>query len=385
MKIHEYQAKAIFKKHNIPVPDGEIACTATEARKVAHGLHAYPVIIKAQIHAGGRGKGGGIKLAHSLAEVEKVAQEILGMTLVTKQTGPEGRQVHKILVEAGVSIEKELYLSITQQRSTASIAIIASAAGGMDIEEVAASTPEKIITVQINPLQGLQVDQGKEVATGLQLHQELHHDFFNLLTNLYTIFTEYDCTLLEINPLALTAKGFVGLDAKIEVDDNALFRQQKIKDLKDPEEEEALEIQAAKYNLNYIKLTGNVGNMVNGAGLAMATMDLIKQAGAEPANFLDVGGGATAEMVEKGFAIILQDQNVRAVLINIFGGILRCDILALGVVEAAQKSGLKVPVIVRMEGTNVEKGKEILAQSGLNFVTVDNLREATGKIAAVVN
>jgi len=384
MKIHEYQAKSIFRKHNIPVPSGEIAHTAQEACQIASRLETYPVVLKAQIHAGGRGKGGGVKLAHTPEDVEKFAQELVGMTLVTKQTGPKGRKVNKILIEAGVAIEQELYLSFTHNRSTATIAIIASAAGGMDIEEVATTTPDKITTIHINPLLGLQKNQCHKIAAGIHLPDEHYGGFTGLLADLYTVFIQYDCTLLEINPLVITPDGMLALDAKIEVDDNALFRQPEIRDFKDPQEEDELELQAAQYNLNYIKLDGNVGNMVNGAGLAMATMDLIQQAGAEPANFLDVGGGASAEMVEKGFEIILQDDNVRGILINIFGGILRCDVLAQGVVEAAKKISINVPVIVRMEGTNVSEGKEILAQSGLNLITADSLKDAAGKVAALV-
>jgi succinyl-CoA synthetase beta subunit len=385
MKIHEYQAKELFQKYKVPVPRGGVAFAADEAVTVAKTLGGYPVVVKAQIHAGGRGKGGGVKLAQSEQEVESVAGQIIGMNLVTHQTGSQGRPVKKVLVEQGLNIAQELYLSIIPDRETAKIVIMASEAGGMDIEEVAAKTPEKIIKVSINPLQGIQAYHCREVAFGLNLAPAVIKPFTAMVRNLYRMFVDYDCSLLEINPLVITAEETViALDAKINIDDNALFRHKDILEYRDLDEEDPLEVEASKFNLNYINLDGNVGNMVNGAGLAMATMDLIKLAGAEPANFLDVGGGASAEMVENGFRIILSDPNVKGILINIFGGILRCDVLAEGVVQAAQKTGIQVPVVVRMEGTNVEEGRRILAESGLNLNTAADLKDAAAKVAEIV-
>jgi len=385
MKIHEYQAKELFKKFSVPVPDGGVAFSTSEAKGVAEKLGSFPVVVKAQIHAGGRGKGGGVKLAKSMEDVGVFADQIIGMTLVTHQTGPEGRLVKKVLVEQGLNIAKELYLSIIPDRSTAQIVVMASEAGGMDIEEVAEKTPEKIIKVYINPLQGIQAYHCREAAFGLNLPAAALKPFNAMLNSLYRLFVAYDCSLLEINPLVLTADDTVmALDAKVNFDDNALFRHKDLLEYRDIDEEDPLEIEASKFNLNYINLDGNVGNMVNGAGLAMATMDIIKLAGAEPANFLDVGGGASAEMVENGFRIILSDKNVKGILINIFGGILRCDVLAQGVVEAAKKTGISVPVVVRMEGTNVEKGRRILAESGLNLTTAVDLKDAARKVAGIV-
>ena len=385
MKIHEYQAKQLFRKYDVPVPQGGVAFTTDEAVNVAKTLGGYPVVIKAQIHAGGRGKGGGVKLAQSEQEVDSVAGQIIGMNLVTHQTGAQGRPVKKVLVEQGLNIAKELYLSIIPDRETAKIVVMVSEAGGMDIEEVAANTPEKIIKVSINPLQGIQAYHCREVAFGLNLAPAVMKPFVAMVKNLYRMFVEYDCSLLEINPLVITAEETViALDAKINFDDNALFRHKDILEYRDLDEEDPLEVEASKFNLNYINLDGNVGNMVNGAGLAMATMDLIKLAGAEPANFLDVGGGASAEMVENGFKIILSDPNVKGILINIFGGILRCDVLADGVVQAAQKTGINVPVVVRMEGTNIEEGRRILAASGLELTTASDLKDAAAKVAEIV-
>jgi len=385
MKIHEYQAKELFKKYGVPIPDGGVAFSTDEACTVSETLGGYPVVVKAQIHAGGRGKGGGVKLAASAAEVKTNADEILGMTLVTHQTGPEGRLVKKVLVEQGLNIASELYLSILPDRATAQNIIMASEAGGMDIEAVAADTPEKIIKVLVDPLTGLQAYHCREVAFGLNLPPAAMKPFFKLLTSLYRMFADYDCSLVEINPLVLTAENdVIALDAKVDVDSNALFRHKDILEYRDLDEEDPLEVEASQYNLNYINLDGNVGNMVNGAGLAMATMDIIKMAGADPANFLDVGGGASAEMVENGFRIILSDKNVKGILINIFGGILRCDVLATGVVEAAKKTNITVPVVVRMEGTNVEEGRRILAESGLNLVTAVDLKDAAEKVAQIV-
>jgi succinyl-CoA synthetase beta subunit len=385
MKIHEYQAKELFRKYDVPIPEGGVAFTAEDAEAVADGLGGYPVVVKAQIHAGGRGKGGGVKLAHSAQEAAQTADRILGMTLVTHQTGPEGRLVKKVLVEQGLQIEKELYFSIVPDRATAKIVVMVSEAGGMDIETVAEETPEKIIRVAIDPLVGIQGYHCREAAFGLRLPAAAVKPFSLLMRNLYRLFVDYDCSLVEINPLVLTAdESVIALDAKINFDANALFRHKDILDYRDLDEEDPLEVEASRYNLNYINLDGNVGNMVNGAGLAMATMDIIKLAGAEPANFLDVGGGASAEMVENGFRIILSDANVKGILINIFGGILRCDVLASGVVEAAKKTGLTVPVVVRMEGTNVEEGRRILEESGLDLITAVDMKDAAEKVAGIV-
>ena len=385
MKIHEYQAKELFKKYNIPIPEGSVAFSVAEAQSVAEKLGGYPVVVKAQIHAGGRGKGGGVKLAGSREDVAVIAGQILGMNLITHQTGPEGRLVKKVLVEQGLNIKKELYLSIIPDRGTATVVIIASEAGGMDIEAVAEKTPEKIIKVYINPLVGIQAYHCREVAYGLNLAPETIKPFTALLSRLYALFVDYDCSLLEINPLIITAdQAVIALDGKVNFDDSALFRHKDVLAYRDLDEENPLEVDASNFNLNYIALDGNVGNMVNGAGLAMATMDIIKQAGASPANFLDVGGGANAEMVENGFRIILSDKNVKGILINIFGGILRCDILAEGVVQAARKTGITVPVVVRMEGTNVEEGRRILSESGLNLTTAVDLKDAAQKVAAIV-
>jgi succinyl-CoA synthetase beta subunit len=385
MKIHEYQAKELFRRHQVPVPAGGVAFSADEARRIAEGLGGYPVVVKAQIHAGGRGKGGGVKLARSAAEAEAAAGAILGMTLVTHQTGPEGRLVRKVLVEQGLEIRKELYLSLVADRATAKVVIMASEAGGMDIEEVAAKTPEKIIKAFVDPLLGIQGFHCRQIAYGLNLEPAVLKAFVSMLQALYRLFADYDCSLVEVNPLVVTAdERVLALDAKLTFDDNGLFRHKDVLAYRDLDEEDPLEVEASRFNLNYINLEGNIGNMVNGAGLAMATMDLIKQAGAEPANFLDVGGGASAEMVENGFRIILSDPNVKGILINIFGGILRCDTLATGVVEAARKTGIKVPVVVRMEGTNVEEGRRILAESGLNLVTAADLKDAAAKVAGLV-
>jgi len=384
MKIHEYQAKSLFKRFEVPIPRGNVAFSVEEAEKVANSLGEFPVVVKAQIHAGGRGKGGGVKLAHTKEELKIVADEILGMTLVTPQTGPEGRLVKKVLVEQGLNIAKELYLSILPDRASAKIVIMASEAGGMDIEAVAEETPEKIIKV-INPLVGIQGYHSLQVAYGLNLPPAAIKPFMLLLDNLYKLFVCYDASLVEINPLVLTTDDKVlALDAKLNFDDNALFRNQELLEFRDLDEEDPLEIEASKYQLNYINLDGNVGNMVNGAGLAMATMDIIKRAGAEPANFLDVGGGADAEMVENGFRIILSDPNVKGILINIFGGILRCDVLAEGVVKAATKARIDVPVVVRMEGTNVDQGRKILNESGLSLIPAKDLADAAQKVAEIV-
>jgi succinyl-CoA synthetase beta subunit len=385
MKIHEYQAKELFKKYNIPIPDGGVAFDPDGAKEIAKNLGRFPVVVKAQIHAGGRGKGGGVKLAGSVDEATKFANDIIGMNLVTHQTGPEGKTVKKVLVEQGLNIAKELYLSIIPDRGTAKIVIMASEAGGMDIEEVAAETPEKIIKVFIDPLTGIQPYHSRQVAFGLNLAPSVMKPFITMLSSLYRLFLDYDCSLVEINPLVITdQETVIALDAKVDFDDNALYRHKDILEFRDVDEEDPLEVEASKFNLNYIKLDGNVGNMVNGAGLAMATMDIIKLAGAEPANFLDVGGGASAEMVENGFKIMLSDEKVKGILINIFGGILRCDVLAEGVVKAAEKIGIRVPVVIRMEGTNVEEGRKILAESGLNLITATDMKDAAQKVAQIV-
>ncbi|HEX5637494.1 MAG TPA: ADP-forming succinate--CoA ligase subunit beta, partial [Gammaproteobacteria bacterium] len=365
-------------------PEGGVSNTVQGIEEVAAKL-GLPVAVKAQIHAGGRGKGGGVKIAKTSQDVAQAAKAILGMTLITKQTGPEGRVVQTVLVEKGVAIKKELYLSIIPDRSTATITIVASQDGGMDIEEVAEKTPERIIKVPVNPVTGIQGYHLRRVMFGLELDKVLMKEFGAILKNLYNLFVDYDCSMVEINPLIVTEdNAIIALDAKVDIDSNALYRHPDVLAMHDPNEDDAAEAEAAKYNLNYINLDGNVGNMVNGAGLAMATMDIIKQAGAEPANFLDVGGGANAEMVENGFRIILSDKKVKGILINIFGGILRCDVLAQGVVQAAKKINLSVPVVVRMEGTNVEEGRRILSESGLKLINATDLADAASKVAELV-
>ncbi len=385
MKIHEYQAKSLLRKHNVPVPEGGLAFSPDGAREVARQIGRAPYVVKAQIHAGGRGKGGGIKLAGSADEAYSVAGQIIGMDLVTPQTGPEGKQVRKVLVEQGLNIKKELYLSILPDRETEKILVMASDEGGIDIETVAMETPEKIIKTLVDPLLGIQPFQCKQIAYDLKLKSAVIGQFEKLLRNLFQMFMSSDCSLIEINPLVITAsEDLVALDAKVSVDDNALYRQKEIHELRDQDEEDPLEVAASRFGLNYINLDGNIGNMVNGAGLAMATMDIIKHAGGKPANFLDVGGGASAEMVENGFRIILRDEKVKGILINIFGGILRCDVLAEGVVQAAKKTGIEVPVVIRMEGTNAEEGRKILSESGLNLITAVDLKDATQKVAQLV-
>jgi len=384
MNIHEYQAKELFRRYEIAAPAGQLIHSAVEVDQALEELGRFPVVLKAQVHAGGRGKAGGVRLASSVEEAEKIAAEMFGMTLVTRQTGKTGKRVNKILLEEGLDIDRELYLSILSDRATAKIVIVVSQAGGMDIEEVAAVSPEKIIKVAINPLVGLQPFHIRRLRFALGLDKTNANVFSSLVRGLYRLFTEKDCTMLEINPLVITAdKRLIALDAKIDIDSSALYRQPDIMDWRDESEENPLEIMASRAGLNYINLGGNIGNMVNGAGLAMATMDLIKKAGAEPANFLDVGGGANAEMIEQGFRIIVSDPKVKGILINIFGGILRCDVLAEGVVAAARKTGITVPVVIRMEGTNVEEGRRILAGSGLNLITAENLADAADKIAKI--
>jgi succinyl-CoA synthetase beta subunit len=385
MKIHEYQAKELLRQFQVPVPKGAVANNNREARQVAEELAEGPFVVKAQIHAGGRGKGGGIKTAATPEEVEGVADQILGMTLITPQTGPEGKVVNQVLVEQAQEIAQELYLGIVTDRGLARPVIMMSAAGGMEIEEVAARTPEMIIKEAINPITGCMGYQARNLAFGVGLNPNLLRPAVSFIENLYRLYVALDCSLAEINPLVVTRDGrMLALDAKLNLDDNAMFRHHDLAALEDPTEMDPLEFEARKHRLNYIRLSGNVGAMVNGAGLAMATMDLIKAAGAEPANFLDVGGGASAEMVTNGFRILLGDPNVKGVLINIFGGILRCDVLANGVVEAVQTVDVQVPIIVRLEGTNVEQGREILQNSGLKFTVATDMRDAAQKVAALV-
>jgi len=385
MKIHEYQAKQILARHGVRIPRGEVAYTKEEAREIADRIGGT-VVVKAQIHAGGRGKGGGVKLAKSPDEAAEIAGRMLGMNLVTAQTGPEGRQVQKVLIEEGLDIRKELYLGIVIDRQMGKPVFMASASGGMDIEEVAAKTPELILREYIEPGLGLQAFQARRLAFGIGLAPELVHDSVQFMIALYKAFEDTDSSLAEINPFLVTGGNKVyALDAKMNFDDNALYRHKDIKELRDLNEEEPLEIEASKFGLNYIKLDGNVACMVNGAGLAMGTMDIIKIAGGSPANFLDVGGGASAEQVKNAFRILLSDKNVKAVLINIFGGIMRCDVVASGVVEAARAIGVKVPVVVRLEGTNVEQGQEILRNSGLNFIVADGMKDAAEKVVAAAN
>src|SRR5436190_11060714 len=382
MKIHEYQAKQILTRYGVRIPRGEIANSKEEARKIAEKLGGT-VVVKAQIHAGGRGKGGGVKLARSPEQAEQLFEQIHGMQLITPQTGPEGRKVQKVYIEEGLDIRRELYLGIVIDRQTGKAVFMASAAGGMDIEEVAAKTPEAILKEYITPGLGLRPFQARKLAFGLGLAPELINDAVQFMVALYRAFEDTDASLAEINPFLVTGDNKVyALDAKMTFDDNALFRHKDIKELRDLNEEDPLEIEASKFGLNYIKLDGNVACMVNGAGLAMGTMDIIKLAGGSPANFLDVGGGASAEQVQNAFRILLSDKNVQAVLINIFGGIMRCDVVASGVVQAAKALGVRVPVVVRLEGTNVEQGQEILRNSGLNFIVGDGMKDAAEKVVA---
>ena len=386
MKIHEYQAKAILARYGVPVPRGEVAFTPDEAGESARRLGGGTVVVKAQIHAGGRGKGGGVKIARNPDEAMRIARDMIGMRLVTPQTGPEGRIVSRVLIEEGLAIQRELYLSVLVDRAVARPIVMASAAGGMDIEEVAASTPERIVREHVHPGTGLSPYQTRKIAFALGLTGAEVQKAARLMTAVYEAFLGTDASLVEINPLITTAAGDVlALDAKVNLDDNALWRHPELRELRDLAEEDPLEIEASKFSLNYIRLDGTIGCMVNGAGLAMATMDIIKLAGGEPANFLDVGGGANAEQIRNAFKILLADRNVRAVLINIFGGILRCDILAEGVIAAVKDLGVPVPIVIRMEGTNVEKGKQMLRASGLNFTTADTMSEAAERVVALAN
>ncbi len=394
MNIHEYQAKELLRRYGVPVPDGHVAWSPEEAEKAASRLPGPVFVVKAQLHAGGRGAGrfaddpkgkGGVRLVHSPAEARAMAEAMIGSTLITKQTGPAGRPVHRVYVEAGCAIARELYLSLLVDRATGRVTIVASAEGGMDIEEVAAHQPEKILRVSIDPATGLSPFHGRCLAAGLGLTGAPVASFGRLLNALYAAFMGLDCSILEVNPLVVTSAGeVVALDAKIAFDDNALFRHPELAKLRDEAEEDPKELEAEKYNLNYVALDGNIGCMVNGAGLAMATMDIIKLYGMAPANFLDVGGGATKERITAAFKIILADPNVEGILVNIFGGIMRCDVIAEGVVSAAREVQLSVPLVVRLEGTNVVLGKQILARANLPIISADNLSDAAEKIVKAV-
>jgi len=383
MKIHEYQAKGILARYGVPVPRGETAATADEARAIADRLGGGTVVVKAQIHAGGRGKGGGVKVAKNAAEARDLAAKIIGMQLVTHQTGPAGRRVGRVLVEEGLQMARELYFGVVIDRSTQRPVVMASPDGGMEIEKVAEDTPERIHKAFVNPALGLQPFEARRLAFALGLSGDQVAKAVKLMMAVYQAFISTDASLIEINPLVVTAGGdLLALDAKMNFDDNALYRHADQKELRDLGEEEPLEIEASKYSLNYIKLDGTIGCMVNGAGLAMATMDIIKLAGGEPANFLDVGGGANAEQIKNAFRILMSDTAVKAVLINIFGGILRCDVLASGVIAAVKDLGVRVPIVVRMEGTNVELGRQMLKDSGLNFTNASSMAEAADKVVA---
>ena len=380
MNIHEYQAKDLLRKFGVSVPRGGVAYTADEAVKVAEELGGPVWVVKSQIHAGGRGKAGGVKLAKSIGEVKKFSSEMIGSILVTHQTGPEGKEVTRVYVEEGCDIKRELYLGILVDRTSSRITIMASTEGGMDIEEVAANSPEKILKLSVDPVTGLQAHHSRRIGYGLGLEGGQVKSCIRFLDGMYRAFTELDASVVEINPLVVTGEGdVVALDAKMNFDDNALFRHKNIAELRDETEEDPTELEATKYDLNYVKLDGNIGCMVNGAGLAMATMDIIKYYGGEPANFLDVGGGATRDRVTAAFKLILSDPNVEALLVNIFGGIMRCDVIAEGVVAAAREVSLSVPLCVRLAGTNVELGKRILEESGLPIIAADDLADAAEK------
>jgi succinyl-CoA synthetase beta subunit len=387
MKIHEYQAKEILRKYNVAVPKGKVAFSTDEVVDIAKNEIGGEVwVVKAQIHAGGRGKGGGVKVAKSLQEVKDYSNQIMGMTLVTHQTGPEGKVVKRLLIEQGVNIDRELYVGITLDRAISKNVIMVSTEGGMEIEKVAAENPEKIIKEAVDPEVGLQAYQARKLGFALGLGGAQLKNAVKFLMGLYKAYEKSDCSLAEINPLVVTKEGdVIALDAKMNFDDNALFRHPDILEFRDLDEEDPLEIEASKYNLNYIKLDGNVGCMVNGAGLAMATMDIIKLAGGEPANFLDVGGGANKTTVANGFKIILSDPNVKAILINIFGGIVRCDRVAQGVIDAAKEMDINVPIVVRLEGTNAKEAGVLLGNSGLNFEVAGSLKDAAEKVTAVLN
>ena len=385
MNIHEYQAKDLFRRHGIAVPEGQVAGSPDEARRIAQGFGGAAVV-KAQIHAGGRGKGGGVKFAKTPEEAQELWTKMLGMNLVTKQTGPAGRKVHTVFLSSPVDIERELYLSLLVDRVSSRVTVLASTEGGVEIEEVAAHTPEKIVKVTVDPVLGLAAHQARRICYALGLSGEAFKKGVMFVQNLYRFFLEKDCSLVEINPLVISKQGeVIALDAKLAFDDNALARHPELQALRDLNEEASEEIEASKFGLNFIKLDGTIGCMVNGAGLAMATMDIIQHQGGSPANFLDVGGGASAEAVKNAFRIILQDQAVKAVLVNIFGGIMRCDVVASGIVSAAKEIGISVPVVVRLEGTNVEEGKRILAESGLDLQVAGNLKEAAELVVAATH
>ncbi|HLI10459.1 MAG TPA: ADP-forming succinate--CoA ligase subunit beta [Alphaproteobacteria bacterium] len=385
MNIHEYQAKTLLAKYGVAVPKGGVAYTAAEAEQVGKTLGGPVWVVKAQIHAGGRGKGGGVKLVKSIDELRETAKKMIGMTLVTHQTGPQGKEVKRVYVEEGCDIRRELYLGMLIDRAAGRVTVIASTEGGMEIEEVAAKTPEKILRTSIDPAAGFQPFYARKIAFGLGLEGKQVNAAVKFITGMYNAFVTLDASLIEINPLVVTGAGeVIALDAKMNFDDNALFRHREVADLRDEDEEDPTEREAARHDLNYVKLTGNIGCMVNGAGLAMATMDIIKLYGGEPANFLDVGGGATKERVTIAFKLILSDPHVEGILVNIFGGIMRCDVIAEGVVAAAREVSLHVPLVVRLEGTNVELGKKILSESGLPIISADNLADAAEKVVKAV-
>lgn len=385
MNIHEYQAKEILRQYGVTVPEGRVAFTVDEAVQAAKELGSSVTVVKAQIHAGGRGKAGGVKIAKNLDEVRTYAKELLGKVLVTHQTGPEGKEVKRLLIEQGCDIKKEYYLGLVLDRSIGRVVMMASEEGGTEIEEVAAKTPEKIFRETIDPAVGLLPFQARRLAYAINIPNELVNKAVKFMLGLYQVYVEKDCSIAEINPLVVTGDGDVmALDAKLNFDSNALYRHKDILELRDLDEEDEKEIEASKYDLSYIALDGNIGCMVNGAGLAMATMDIIKHYGGEPANFLDVGGGATTEKVTEAFKIILSDPNVKGIFVNIFGGIMRCDVIANGVVEAAKQVGLDRPLVVRLEGTNVEKGKQILNESGLNIIAADSMADGAQKIVSLV-
>lgn len=385
MNIHEYQAKEIFRSYNVAVPNSKVAFSVDEAVEAAKELGSDVTVVKAQIHAGGRGKAGGVKIAKSLDDVREYANEILGSTLVTHQTGPEGKEVKRLLIEEGCDIQNEYYIGVVMDRATSSVVMMGSEEGGTEIEEVAAETPEKIFKEVIDPVTGLMPYQARRLAFNINIPEEYLGKAVKFMMSLYDVFVQKDCSVAEINPLVTTGDGEVlALDAKLNFDDNALFRQKDLVDYRDLDEEDDKEIEASKHDLSYIALDGNIGCMVNGAGLAMATMDIIKHHGGEPANFLDVGGGATAEKVTEAFKIILSDDNVKGILVNIFGGIMKCDVIAEGVVEATKQIGLEIPLVVRLEGTNVEQGKKILDESGLNITSADSMADGAEKIVSLV-
>ncbi|MCH6267102.1 MULTISPECIES: ADP-forming succinate--CoA ligase subunit beta [Neobacillus] len=385
MNIHEYQGKEILRKYGVAVPNGKVAFTVEEAVEAAKELGTQVCVVKAQIHAGGRGKAGGVKVAKNLDEVRTYASEILGKTLVTHQTGPEGKEVKRLLIEEGCDIKKEYYIGLVLDRATSRVVLMGSEEGGTEIEEVAANTPEKIFKEEIDPGLGLMPYQARRLAFNINIPKELVNKAVKFMTGLYNAYIEKDCSIAEINPLVVTGDGNVmALDAKLNFDSNALYRQKDVLEYRDLEEEDPKEIEASKYDLSYIALDGNIGCMVNGAGLAMATMDIVKHYGGEPANFLDVGGGATAEKVTEAFKIILSDPNVKGIFVNIFGGIMKCDVIADGVVEAAKQVGLSIPLVVRLEGTNVDLGKKILSESGLNITAAESMADGAQKIVSLV-